>query len=62
VVDDDSATIGHPNEIKQWLPADHMGMCKFNDRSMVAYKRVSNAIIESIEDCLGRGQCEQPGE
>jgi hypothetical protein len=53
IVDDDSATIGHPNEIKQWLPADHLSMCKFDDRASVAYRRVAGAIRESIEDALG---------
>ncbi len=54
IFDDDSATIGNPHEIKQWLPADHLNMCKFDARASVAYKRVSGAIVESIEDALRR--------
>jgi hypothetical protein len=52
IVDDDSATIGHPREIKLWLPADHIGMCKYNNSASRAYRRVSGAILESIEDAL----------
>ncbi len=43
IVDDDYASPGHPNEIKQWLPADHLSMCMFDIRASVAYRIVSGA-------------------
>ncbi len=54
IVDDDSATLGHPHEVKQWLPANHVDMCGFDDRNCVAYRRVCGAIVELIDDTLGR--------
>ncbi|KAI9830205.1 MAG: Nucleolar protein 9 [Phylliscum demangeonii] len=39
IVDDDSATIGCANEVKRWLSANHMDMCKFDGRESKAYER-----------------------
>ncbi len=52
IVDDDSAAVGHSDQIKQWLPANHLDMCKFDDRNSVSYKRVAGAIVELIHDTL----------
>lgn len=54
IVDDDSTTIGHPDEVRQWLPANHLDMCRCESRDSVAYKRVAGAIVELIDDMLDR--------
>jgi hypothetical protein len=50
IVDDDSASLGFPNEGKQVLPGNHVEMVKFDSKTDTGYKRVSIAIMDLIED------------
>ena len=50
IVDDDSATLGYPNERKQWIPANHSNMCKFEDEKDIGFERVAGALYELVED------------
>jgi hypothetical protein len=50
IVDDDSATIGHLGERRQWLDTHHLDMCKFDDPNNADYGRVAGTILEFVED------------
>jgi hypothetical protein len=52
IVDDDSATLGFPHEEKGWIPADHIGMTKFDDSQDVGFRRVLHAIRCLVDDGL----------
>lgn len=49
VVDDDSASLGFPNERKICIHANHVDMVKFNNRQDLGYRRMSGAIAELME-------------
>ncbi|KAI9851995.1 MAG: Ankyrin-1 [Thelocarpon superellum] len=51
IVDDDSATLGSANERQRTIPADHIGMVKFDDVSSLGFKRTVGALSEIIESC-----------
>ncbi|KAI9823926.1 MAG: hypothetical protein M1832_002244 [Thelocarpon impressellum] len=51
IVDDDSATLGSVNERQRTIPADHMGMVKFDDVRNVGFKRTLGALSEILESC-----------
>ncbi|KAI9824247.1 MAG: hypothetical protein M1832_002054 [Thelocarpon impressellum] len=51
IVDDDSATLGAANERQRTIPADHVGMVRFDDVGNVGFKRTVGALSEIIESC-----------
>jgi hypothetical protein len=62
IVDDDSASLGYPNEIKETIPANHSDMCKFENAEEVGYMRVSGAIGYLVEDACQNEVPEAPHE
>lgn len=50
IVDNDSASLGFPNESMQVIPGNHVEMVKFANSEDTGYERMSNAIRELIED------------
>ena len=50
IVDNDSASLGFPNERLGSIPANHRDMVKFRSREDVGYQRIKDAILDLIED------------
>jgi hypothetical protein len=48
VVDEDSATLGLPNEIQIGLNADHRAMCRFYDENSQAFSAVWRPIRDMV--------------
>jgi hypothetical protein len=52
VVDDDSASLGFPQEEKGWIPANHIDMVKYDSENDTGFKRVAHSIASLVEDGL----------
>lgn len=58
IVDDDSASLGFPQEEKGWIDANHSNMVKFDSLQDAGFKRVAFGITSLIDDGLEARQNE----
>lgn len=54
IVDKDLATLGYAQERREYLHADHRGVCKFASRDDPNYRTVRNAIVSTLENLRAR--------
>jgi len=50
IVDEQSATLGCDGEVRYQISADHSNMCKFKGPGDENYMRVSDYIVELVEE------------
>jgi ankyrin repeat protein len=60
VVEEDSATMGLPNEIPIPIEADHSSMTRFSSMKSERFRMVLDCIKEMVEDSLGVSQSTEP--
>ncbi|KAF7552556.1 hypothetical protein G7046_g7383 [Stylonectria norvegica] len=56
VLETDSSILGYPGEVSNPLDADHVSICKYENRSDPNYIAVRNALKRMISDNCGKGK------
>lgn len=61
IVDKETATLGVKNEDIIHIPANHSDMCKFASDTDIGYERISDALLQLVEDMTAEAEQNKKG-